>query len=179
MTRIVFIYGIIAGLLVAIPMVALMVGAKPETFMDGGALYGYLTMIAALTLVFIGIKQYRDRTLGGVIKFGRALLVGLGISAVASFLYAIGWEISLAATGFDFGEVWGKSLADAARAKGASEAEMQKIVADSEEFAIMYRNPLYRFPLTFIEMFPVGLLISLVSAGLLRNSRFLPVRTPN
>jgi hypothetical protein len=178
MTRIVLIYGIIAGLLVAIPMVGLMVGADPETFMDGGTLYGYLTMIVALTLVFIGIKQYRDKALGGVIKFGRALLVGLGISAVASFLYAIGWEISLALTGFDFAEVWGNSLLEAARARNAPDAEIQKIVADNQSFAAMYGNPLYRFPLTFIEMFPVGLLISLVSAGLLRNSKFLPARAP-
>jgi len=32
--------------------------------------------------------------------------------------------------------------------------------------------------MTFIEIFPVGVLVSLVSAGLLRNSRFLPVRRP-
>ena len=43
-------------------------------------------------------------------------------------------------------------------------------------FAKNYANPLYRLPITFVEMFPVGVLISLVSAALLRNSRFLPAR---
>jgi hypothetical protein len=177
MTRVVLVYGIIGGLIIAIPMVGLMVGASPETFMSGGHVYGYLSMIVALTMVFLGIKHYRDKIQGGVIKFGRALLVGLGISAVASVLYAIGWEISLALSGFDFAEVWGKSLLEAARARNATDAEIQKIIADNQSFATMYGNPLYRFPLTFVEMFPVGLLISLISAALLRNSKFLPART--
>jgi hypothetical protein len=40
----------------------------------------------------------------------------------------------------------------------------------------MYSNPLYRLPITFVEMFPVGVLISLISAAVLRNSRVLPAR---
>ena len=112
----------------------------------------------------------------GVIKFGPALLVGLGISGVASLLYAIGWEISIAWTGFDFADVYAKSLLNAAQAKGASEAELQKIAADAQSFAVMYRNPLYRVPISFVEMFPVGVLISLIAAGVLRNSRVLSTR---
>jgi hypothetical protein len=45
-----------------------------------------------------------------------------------------------------------------------------------EAFKVQYANPMYRLPMTFVEIFPVGVLVSLVSAGLLRNSRFLPFR---
>ena len=45
-----------------------------------------------------------------------------------------------------------------------------------EVFKTMYANPLLRLPMTFVEIFPVGVLVSLVTAGLLRNSRFLPMR---
>jgi hypothetical protein len=65
---------------------------------------------------------------------------------------------------------------EAARAKGASPEELQKVIADTQQFVKNYANPLYRLPITFIEMFPVGVVISLISAGLLRNSRFLPAR---
>jgi hypothetical protein len=99
---IVSLYGLVAGLIVAIPMVWLMLTLTPEEAPDNGALYGYLTMIVALTAVFLGIKHYRDKVLGGAIRFLPAFLVGLGISAVASLLYVIGWEISLAYCGFDF-----------------------------------------------------------------------------
>lgn len=57
------------------------------------------------------------------------------------------------------------------------EAELAKVTADAESFATMYRNPLFRVPITFIEMFPVGVLISTISAALLRNSRLLPARS--
>jgi len=176
MIRLIAVYGFVAGLIVAVPMVWSMMILTPQTAPENGAVYGYLTMIVALTAVFLGIKHYRDKVLGGAIKFGPALLVGLGISAVASIMYVIGWEISLAFSGFDFAESYSKSMVEAARAKGVSQAELQKVMADAASFARNYRNPLYRVPITFIEMFPVGVLISLISAALLRNSRLLPAR---
>ena len=63
---IVTLYGLVAGLIVAVPMVWLMLTLTPEQAPQGGALYGYLTMIVALTAVFLGIKHYRDKALGGV-----------------------------------------------------------------------------------------------------------------
>jgi hypothetical protein len=174
--RLIAIYGVIAGLVVAVPMVWLMLILTEETAPENGALYGYLTMIVALTAVFVGIKHYRDKVLGGVIRFWRALLVGLGISAVASMVYVIGWELSLALTEFDFSEAYSQAMLDAARADGATVAELERVAADAEAFATLYANPLFRVSITFIEMFPVGIVISLISAGLLRNSRFLPAR---
>jgi hypothetical protein len=173
--RLIALYGTIAGLVVAVPMVWLMLTLKPGD-VPGGVVYGYLTMIVALTAVFLGVKHYRDKVLGGAIKFGPALLIGLGISAVASLFYVIGWEISLAFSGYDFAGFYSKSMVEAARAKGASPEELQKVMADAASFVQMYRNPLYRMPITFIEMFPVGVLVSLISAAVLRNSRVLPAR---
>ena len=43
-------------------------------------------------------------------------------------------------------------------------------------YAADYADPLFRLPMTFTEIFPVGLLVSVVCAGLLANRRFLPVR---
>ena len=171
--RIVLIYGVIAGLVVAVPMVATMVTLTAETAPDNGALYGYLTMIVALTAVFLGVKRYRDKVLGGVVRFVPAFLVGLAISAVACVIYAIGWEISLALTGFDFPAAYMREMLDSARASGASAAEIDRITQQAEGLARLYANPLYRFAVTFAEMFPIGAVIALISAALLRNSRFL------
>jgi hypothetical protein len=176
MIRIVSLYGIIAGLIVGVPMVVLMVIVPPDAQMQNGVIYGYVTMIVALTTVFLGIKHYRDKVLGGVIDFWPALLVGLGISAVASAIYMIAWEISLTLSGFDFAQTYSSSMLEAARAKGASAEELAKAAAEAESFVKMYSNPLFRLPITFIEMFPVGVLISLISAAVLRNSRVLPAR---
>jgi hypothetical protein len=45
-----------------------------------------------------------------------------------------------------------------------------------DAFKRQYANPLFRLPMTFAEIFPVGVLVSLVSAAILRNPRVLPAR---
>ena len=174
MLRIVLIYGIVGGLIVAAPM-AWSTLTTADTIPENAALYGYLSMLLAFTMVFVGIKHYRDKALGGVIRFVPALGVGLGISAVASLFWVIGWELTLA-TGFDFGSAYTQSVIAAAEARGVPAAEIEQIKADSAEFLSLYANPLFRLGVTFMEMFPLGVLISVISAALLRNSRILPAR---
>jgi hypothetical protein len=177
MLRVTLIYGIIGGIIVAVPMLVSMRATTAGEIPANAALYGYLSMLLAFTMVFVGVKHYRDKVLGGVIRFLPALGVGLGISAVASLFWVVGWEITLAA-GFDFGTAYTDSLARAAEARGAPAAEIERIRAETAEFLVMYAHPLFRLPITFVEMFPIGVLISLLSAALLRNSRFLPARAP-
>ena len=137
---------------------------------------GYLTQRVALTAVFLGIKHHRDVALGGVIKFLPALGIGLAISAIATLGWVISWEIVLAMSDLDFPALMQEQMLAQARASGASEAELAKIAVDAQGFAEMYQNPLIRMPITSIEMFPVGVIVSLISAALLRNSRFMPPR---
>jgi hypothetical protein len=173
--RIILIYGVIGGFIVAVPMAVSMLTITDGAVPENAALYGYLSMLLAFTMVFVGIKRYRDKVLGGVIRFVPALGIGLGISAVASLFWVVGWEITLA-TGFDFGSAYSDSIVTAAQARGAPAAEIDRIRSEATEFLALYANPLFRLPITFIEMFPIGVLVSLLSAALLRNSRFLPAR---
>jgi uncharacterized membrane protein YhaH (DUF805 family) len=177
MSRIILIFGIVAGLVVAVPMCLIVANSEPGS---AGHSYftGYLIMVLALSLIFFGVKRLRDRELGGVIRFLPAFLAGLGISAVAGVIYVIGWEITLAVTDFAFIDSYSNAAIETARAKGASAADIAAVAAQMDEFRRQYANPFFRMPMTFIEIFPVGVLISLVSAGLLRNSRFLPSRAP-
>jgi hypothetical protein len=175
MMRTVLTFGIAAGLLVAVPM-CLMVGTAEHGSAATSIFTGYLVMLLALSLIFFGVKRRRDREFGGVIRFMPALLTGLGISVVAGVIYVIGWEITLVMTDYAFVDAYSNATIEAARAKGASAADIAALVAEMDEFRRMYANPLIRVAFTFIEIFPVGLLISLISAALLRNSRFLPAR---
>jgi hypothetical protein len=177
MIRSILRYGIIAGLIVTIPMDLAMVFAHADSPFKG-MVFGYLTMIVGLTAVFLGVKHYRDTVLGGAIKFGQALLVGLGISAVASFIYVLGWELTLALTDYQFVGAYSQSMVEAVRSRGGTDAEIKTAMADAAEFVTMYGNPVSRMGITFVEMFPVGILVSLISAALLRNSQLLPARAP-
>jgi hypothetical protein len=177
MTRIILIFGIAAGLIVTVPMDLLL--ANAEAGHGATSMFtGYLMMVLALSLIFFGVKRLRDRDLGGAIRFAPALLAGLGISVVASVIYVIGWEITLAVTDFAFIDSYSNAAIEAVRAKGGSAADVATVAAQMDEFRRQYANPLIRLSFTFIEIFPVGLLISLISAALLRNSRFLPARAP-
>jgi|SRR3954469_21576121 hypothetical protein len=167
-------FGLIGGVIVVTPMFILWSQVKAgDPHPPGGMLITYLTMLVALTMVFVGIKQYRDKIRGGVVKFFPAFGVGLAISAVASVLYAASWEIVTAMNHFDFTAWWSNEIVKQARAAGKSSAET---AAEVQAFVAMYGNPWKRVPLVFMEMFPVGILVSAIAAGVLRNSRILPAR---
>ena len=168
-------YGTVAGLIVGIPL-SVMVVTMHGHEEHNGLLIGYATMLVALSAVFVAIKRYRDIDLGGVIGFWPAFGMGLGISAVAGIFYVLSWETAVAVTHLDFASSYAASLIAQKKASGVSGAALAKFVAEMEQFKIQYANPLFRLPMTFAEIFPVGVLVSLASAGLLRNSRFLPAR---
>lgn len=169
MPRIVLVCGAIAGAVAIAAIIATIV------LTDGHSiLLGYLVMLVALSLVFVGIRQYRDRHLGGGIRFGTAVLVGLGISVVAGVVYAAGWEAYLAATGYDFMASYSESVIEGERAKGATAAEPDALRAEMDALAERYERPWFRLPMTFLEIFPVGVLVTLVSAAILKQPRPLP-----
>jgi hypothetical protein len=174
MGRIAFVYGAIAG---AIAVGAIVAGFFFGSDHGGQSLwFGYLIMIVALTMIFLGVKRYRDRTLGGVIKFGPAFLLGLAIAAIAGVFYAIGWEGYLAATGHKFIEDYAAGVLEAKKAAGVTGEALQAEIAKLDLMKTNYANPLFRLPMTFIEIFPVGVVIALISAALLRNPKVLPAR---
>jgi hypothetical protein len=175
MLRTILAYGLAAGLLVAVPM-CLMATHSEHGSAAQSYFVGYLVMLVALSFVFVGVKRHRDRALGGVIRFAPALGMGLAISAVAGVIYVIGWEITLALTHYEFMDAYAAGTIEAKRASGASAAEIAAVTAQMAEFKVQYSKPLFRLAMTFVEIFPVGVLVSLISAALLRNSRFLPVR---
>ena len=176
MLKIALIYGAISGAITIAVMSLGILMADTLGEGTGGAVFGYSVMLIALILIFLGIKRYRDQSLGGVIKFLPALLLGVGIAAVAGVFYVIGWEINLAATDYAFVEQYPKAVIAQKEAAGASPEEMDKLRENMAAFAEQYKNPLYRAPITFLEIFPIGLLVALISAALLRNPKVFPAR---
>jgi polyferredoxin len=171
MTRIILTYGLISGLVIILSSLAVIVAHG-----DGNVWLGYLTMLVALSSILVGVKQHRDQALGGVIRFWPAFGLGLGIAVVASLIYVAVWEIYLAATHYTFMDKYADAMLAAKRAAGVTGAAYARAVAAADDMRRNYAKPLYRLPETFLEIFPVGLLIALVSAALLRNPKILPAR---
>lgn len=174
MLRTVLFYGVIGGLIVALPWVFGLHALVPHEY---GEIAGYAVMILSLTTVFIAIKDYRDRVRGGVIKFLPALGIGLGITVVAGVFYVAGFELFQMMSGTNYMEGYITYAIEAERAKGTTGPELQAFVANMENMRTMMANPAIRMLVSFaVEFLPVGSVISVVSALLLRNSRFLPAR---
>lgn len=176
MKKVILIYGLIAGAVVGGMMLITMPLYKSGTLnFDNGEYLGYSTMIIALSMVFFGVKSYRDNHSNGVISFGKGFQVGILITLVACTIYALSWEVSYRSIGNEFVAKYTEHYLAELKAKGASDADLAAAKEQQEAFAEMYKNPIVRFTFTaLVEMFPVGLIISLVSAGILRKKEILP-----
>ena len=176
MGRIIAVYGVIAGVIVVAGMFINIGFLADHGAM--GMVAGYLSMLVALIFVFVGVKRYRDVDLGGVIGFWKAFGVGLGIGLVASLFYILGWEAYMWQTGGTFMADYIATSVEDMRAAGKPAAEIAAFSAEMGAMAEQYKNPLFRMALTLTEIFPVALLVSIVSALLLRKSSFLPAIQP-
>lgn len=172
MFRIMFVYGSVAGV-VTIAVMSLGMFFSKST---GSEAIGYLTMLVALLLIFVGIKRYRDTELGGVIKFLPAFGLGLGITAVAGLFYVLSWELNLWLTDYAFVEDYKQTLIAGFEAKGITGEALAAKIEQVESTMASYQNPAFRMPITFLEIFPVGLVIALISAALLRNPKVFPAK---
>jgi len=167
------IYGTLSGLVIIATMMAGLLLTDGQGFFSS-IWFGYLVMLVALIFIFVGVKRYRDVERGGIIKFLPAFAMGLGIAAVAALAYVIVWETYLAATDYAFMDDYIARIRAAREAAGVPADAIAKEMAGYETMRVQYRNPLLRIPMTVLEIFPVGLLVALVSAALLRNPRLLP-----
>jgi hypothetical protein len=156
--RYALVYGLISGSIIILTMIAGFELTAPDSFVHT-LWYGYLLMLVVLTIMFVGIKRYRDVQCGGVIRFGRAFGLGLAMAVFAALAYVVIFEIYLAVTHY---QMLDQMVASAGQ--GSERAQLEW----------MLYNPIIRASFVFIELFPVGFVVALVSALLLRNPRVLP-----
>ncbi len=128
---------------------------------------GYLIMLIAFSAIVVATKQYRDEMSDGSLRFGTGFLIGLGITSVASVVYVLGWETYLFFFGDDFWAMF--SDFQGYGQGGLSEAELTALTAETNALRQQYENPLFRIPVTFLEVFPVGVIVSLICAAILRK----------
>ena len=169
MKKIIWTFGLIAGGVMSAFM-AVTVALSRDTN-EHSLLLGYAGLVAGFLLVFFGIRAYRENVGGGAITFGRAFLIGLAITLIASVCYTATWEVVYFKFMPDFADKYGEYAMKKMHEEGKSEAEMAKKKAQLDKFAQNYKNPFYNAAMTMMEPLPVGLLITLVSAGILRRKR--------
>jgi Protein of unknown function (DUF4199) len=170
MKKTVLTFGLISGAIVSVLMLTTMSFIDKIGF-DRGVIFGYTAIVLSFLLVFFGIRSYRENVGGGEITFGKAFSVGILITLVCCICYVVTWEIAYFTFLHDFGDKYANYMVETARASGASAAEIATEFEKGKEIKTLLDNPFYNAAYSFLEPFPVGLLITLISALLLRKRR--------
>lgn len=169
MKKIVWTFGLISGAVMAVFMSATLPFANALS--DHSLILGYTGIVAGFLLVYFGVRSYRDNVLQGTIGFGRALTVGLLIATIGSLCYVATWEVMYYKFMPDFYSKYAQAMVNDARKSGKSDVEIAKMQTSMDEMAKSAENPVWVAATTFLEPFPVGLVIALISAGILRRKR--------
>ena len=165
MKKTVLTYGLISGVIGAVLMLA------HVPFMDGsskGLIVGYAGIVLSALLIFFGVRSYRENVGNGKISFGRAVAVGLLIALISAACYVAAWEVVYYSNPGIADHVFEKPIEDL-KANGAPQAEIDAAAVQLESFRKLYANPLANVAFTFIEPFPFGVLMTLISDVILRR----------
>ena len=170
MKKTVLTFGLISGVVSAAIMLPNLLLLDRIGF-DKGVIVGYTAIVLSFMLVFFGIRSYRENVAGGRITFGRAVAVGILITLISCAFYVIFWEITYYNFMPDFGDKYAAYAVGKVKASGASPQQVEKTVQEMKAMKALLDNPLTNAALTFTEPFPVGLIITLISAAVLRKKR--------
>jgi hypothetical protein len=125
-------------------------------------------MLVALSAIFMGIKKIRDEN--GTLSFKEGVVNGLGMTLVASVIYVIGWMIYMPAFAPDFADKYASSQIEMVQQSDMEEAEKEQKINEINKWIETYKKPPVMAAMTFVEIFPVGLIVTLISALLLKRT---------
>jgi len=168
MKRTILVFGFISGAISAVMMSASVLFADKIGF-DKGEYLGYTVIVLSLLLVYFGIRSYRDNIGDGHITFAKAFAVGISITLISCVCYVVTWEVLYFHFLPGFMDKYSAYMVQKLQASGASDATIQAQVQQLKKYKEMYDNPLLNAAITFIEPFPIGLVMTLISAAALRR----------
>lgn len=168
MKKTVLTFGLISGVIVSAMMTATIPFADRIGF-DRGEFVGYTVIVLSLLLVFFGIRSYRDNIGNGQITFGRAFAIGICITLISCVCYVVTWEVLYYNFLPDFMDKYAAYLTAKAQASGTAAQTLQTQLQELQKLKQLYQNPILNGLVTFIEPFPIGLVITLISSAILRK----------
>lgn len=178
MRKVTLIFGLLAGVIVSVFMVIIMgLCENGKISFDNSDFIGYGSMVIALSMIFFGIKSYRDNYLNGAIKFGKGLQVGMLITLIATLIYAVAGETyyQIDPEGqAAFMDKYADHHINKMKENGASPAAIDQKVKEMADLKEMNKHPLIRFVMTLAIILPVGIVVTLISAAVLKRKEVLP-----
>ncbi len=174
MSKIVIVYGLIAGAILA-GMVFLMMAIVGNTSeFERGESLGYISMAVAFSMIFFGIRSHRDKNLNGIITFNLAFRIGILITLIASVCYVIAWLIYFNFIDNTFIERYSEFFTKKLQSSGRSSEEITMELNAFHENMENYKNPGVMAVFTLLEVFPMGLIITILCSMLMKKAAPAP-----
>jgi len=136
---------------------------------ETGEIIGYSSMLIALTAIFFGVKAYRDKVLGGKITFGRAFTLGIGISAVAAIIFGIYVYFLYTAIAPDLSGKMIEIYREKIKTSGQTQEVIAKQIEEFDKESAMWNNPYLQSFVMLMTVFMIGVVISLITAFILKK----------
>lgn len=169
MKKNVLIFGLILGAILATHTLYMMNLVYNNPAIESNDVIGYAAMIVVFSLVFFGIRNYRNKEMGGVISFGQAFKTGALIAVVGSTIYVATGLLYMYLYMPDFVDKYAEHVMIMATRHGASATELAAKQQEMDQFREMYRNPLFAILISYMEVLPIGLAVALVSSLILKR----------
>ena len=171
MKKNIIICGLISGAILTAMMIASTYYCYKNQNFEGNMVVGYSVMILAFSLIFVGIKNFRDKYNEGFVSFGKAFKIGAYITLVASTMYVVVWLFEYYLFIPDFMDVYTEHVINQVKTSGATITEINSEAEKMAGYKEMYKNPLFVVLLTYTEVLPIGLIVSAISALILKKQR--------
>ena len=169
MKKTVLTFGLIAGVMISVLMDGSLLLASKIGSGHNSMVLGYTIMVASFLLIYFGIRSYRDNTLAGQISFGRAFACGILIALITTVCYVATWEVLYFGFMPHFMDSYFAAQIHKVQSSGLDPATTAAQVAAIQHSQQLYQNPFVNMAYTFMEPLPVGLIMTLISAAILRR----------
>lgn len=172
MRKNIIIYGLIAGIVVSVLMLSTvnyLSHCEGNVDYNTSMLIGYASMLLAFSLVYVGIRNYRNNYNGGLISFGKAFKIGIIMVLIASTIYVAAWLIYYYCFDPHFMENYAAQDLAELKASGANQSEIDKETKKMADMVTMLKNPFFNAMMAYVEILPVGLIVTLISSLILKR----------
>lgn len=164
MKKTVLIFGIIIGTILCANMIVMVNLMYSNPDFKGNEIVGYAAMVVLFSLIFFGVRNYRKKYLNGFISFGKAFKTGALIALIGSTMYVVVWIFYYYLFVPDFMDVYTTHVLE-----NCAPGDVQAKTAEMATFKELYKNPLFVVLITYSEVLPIGLIVTLISAFILKR----------
>lgn len=139
-----------------------------DTNFDTREILGWIGIFLSTVFIYFGIRHYRDRFNNGQLSFGKGLQLGLLILLAPAIVFGVFNVIYVELNPEFMDQYYNYQVSQIRASLPATEATAK--IEEMEKQKEMFMSPAVQFGAMFLSVFAVGLVVTVISALLLRRN---------